>query len=120
MRIALAIASGAAAHVLWTAACQAGPCANEIYQTDIALGKRLDAAAARGKPAPESTFATTHHQPTPSTIAGAEEKVGDLSEADARAIDEFMEESRKADAANDRAGCQKALAEAQKVLAHQR
>ena len=83
MRIALAIASGAAALVLWTAACQAGPCANEIYQTDIALGKRLDAAAARGKPG--TGIDLRNHAPSADAEhhRRAEEKVGDLSEADA-------------------------------------
>ena len=57
-----------------------------------------------------------HHQPTPSSVAGAEAQVGDLSEADAKAINEFMEEARKADIASDKQGCEKALAEAKKML----
>ena len=116
MRIPLAIASGAAALALWTAASYAGPCTDEIYQADIAIGKRLDAIAAQGKAAPESTFATTHHQPTPQSVARAEAQVGDLSEADLNTLTQDMEAARKADAANDHAGCEKALADVGRIL----
>ena len=116
MRIALAIASGAAALVLWTAACQAGPCAERIYRDDIALGKKLDAAAARGRGAAQSTFATTHHQPTPSSLAQAEAAVGDISEADAKAASEAMVEAKKADDAGDKAACEKALADFDRIF----
>jgi hypothetical protein len=116
MRIPLAIASGAAALVLWTAASYAGPCTDEIYQADIAIGKRLDVAAAAGRSAPESNFATMHRQPTQGTVARAEEQAGDLSEADLNALTQDMEEARKADAANDHAGCEKALGDVRRVL----
>jgi len=117
MRMLFATAPVAAVLTLWVAPAFAGPCTDQIYQADIAIGKRLDAAAAQGKSGPQSNFATLHRQPTPSTVAGAEAKLGDLSEADLQAIEKFMDEARKADVANDRAGCQKALAEAETILA---
>ena len=58
--------------VLFSAAAQAGLCTQEIYDTDIALNKKLDAEAARGKAAPETQGALLHHQPTPLSVAGAE------------------------------------------------
>ena len=116
MRIPLAIASAAAALVLWTATSHAGPCTDGIYQADVAIGKRLDAIAAQGRVAPESNFATMHRQPTPGTVARAEAQVGDLSEADLDAMTQDMEEARKVDAANDRAGCEKALADVRRIL----
>ena len=116
MAIRHAMALGAAALALFTTAAHAGPCAGQIYDEEIAIGKRLDAAAARGKAAPESSFATTHRQPTPLSVAGAEEKAGDLSEAELKAIVEFMDEARKADTAGDVAACQKALADAERML----
>ncbi|MBV8103120.1 MAG: hypothetical protein JO223_00540 [Hyphomicrobiales bacterium] len=116
MRIPLVIPSGAAALVLWTATSHAGPCTNEIYQADVALGKRLDAIAAQGRAAPESNFATMHRQPTPGTVARAEAQVGDLSDADLNTMTQDMEEARKADAANDHAGCEKALADVRRIL----
>jgi hypothetical protein len=94
----------------------AGPCTEEIYQTDMAIGKRLNATAAEGKTGAESSFATMHRQPTPTTVAGAEAKLGELPEADLRRIEIFMDEARKADVANNKADCEKALAEARKIL----
>ena len=61
----------------------AGPCADRIYRDQVAFDKRLDAAAAHGHAAAESTCAMLHHQPTPGSIAQAEAAAGDLSEADA-------------------------------------
>ena len=101
---------------LYSGAAYAGPCAGQIYDEEIAINKRLDAAAARGKTAPQSGFATMHRQPTPLSVAGAEEKAGDLSEAEVKAITAFMDEARKADAAGDVAACQKALADAERML----
>ena len=116
MRILLAIASGAAALALWTAPALAGPCTDEVYQADIAIGKRLNAIAARGRAAPESNFATMHRQPTPGTVARAEAQVGDLSETDLNTLTQDMDAARKADAGNDRAGCEKALADVRRII----
>ena len=116
MRHRLAVAFGAAALTFTGVAVHAGPCTDEIYQADEAINRRLDAIAGRGKTAAESTFATMHRQPTPATIAGAEEKAGDISAEDAKQVREYMTEARKADEANDRPACEKALTEARKIL----
>jgi len=110
------LALGAIVFVFAPLAAQAGPCTNEIYQADVAIGKRLGAVAAQGKTAPESNFATMHRQPTPQSVAGAEAQVGDLSEADLNTVTQDMEAARKADAANDHAGCEKALADVRRIL----
>jgi len=44
------------------------------------------------------------------------EKAGDLSEADVKALSEFMDEARKADAGGDKPACEKALADVHRVL----
>jgi hypothetical protein len=116
MAVPHAMALSVAALMLFSAVARAGPCADQIYDEDLAINKRLDAAAARGKPAPESGFATMHRQPTPLTVAGAEEKAGDLSEAEVKALAAFMDEARKADLAGDVAACKKALADADRML----
>ena len=116
MAVRTAIALSVAALVLCSAAAHAGPCAGEIYDADIAIGKRLDAAAAKGKALPESQAALLHRQPTPQSVAGAEVKAGDLSEADVKALGAFMVEARKADGAGDLAACRKALADLQLIL----
>jgi hypothetical protein len=51
--------------ILGAAPAYAGPCTDRIYQTDLDVAKLLDSAAAQGKPAAQSTFATMHRQPTP-------------------------------------------------------
>ncbi len=101
---------------LFPAAAHAGPCAQEIYDTDIALNKKLDALAARGKTGPETQGALLHRQPTPLSVAGAEAKLGDISEADLETIMAYMDEARKADAGGDLPACHKALANARQML----
>ena len=57
-----------------------------------------------------------HRQPTPGSIASAEQQAGDLSSADFEAITEAMDAARRADDQDDRAGCEKALSEVDRVL----
>jgi hypothetical protein len=109
-------AASLAALALGSTTAHAGPCSTQIYNDDLAIGKRLGAAAAHGKTAPESQGALLHRQPTPLSVAGAEAKAGDLSEAEVKAITEFMDEARKADAVGDAAACQKAIADAERML----
>jgi hypothetical protein len=116
MRVQTAVALGAAASALWAASAWAGPCGDDLYKADIEVGRRLDAIAAKGRTGVESSFATTHHQPTPATVAGAEQKLGDISEAQVKTVREFMAEAHKADDAGDKAACEKALSEARKLL----
>jgi hypothetical protein len=116
MRIGFAFALGAAASTLWAASALGGPCAEDLYKSNVDIGKRLDELAANGKAGTESSFATMHRQPTPATVAGAEEKVGDVSEAQANAVRGYLAEAKKADDAGDRAGCEKALSQARGLL----
>ena len=111
-----ATAAAGTALVLGAAPAYAGPCTDRIYQTNLQVAKLLDAAAAQGRPAPQSTFATMHRQPTPGSIASAEQQAGDLSSADVQAITEAMDVARQADDEGDRAGCEKALSEVDHVL----
>src|SRR5271163_3344543 len=58
------VAPAATALALIAAPAHAGPCTDRIYAADLAVEKLLDAAAANGAPAPQSSFATMHRQPT--------------------------------------------------------
>jgi hypothetical protein len=104
------------AFILGATTAHAGPCTDRIYQTDLDVAKILDSAAAEGRPAPESTFATMHRQPTPGSVASAEQQAGDLSADEVQAITEAMGVARHADDANDRDGCEKALADVDRLL----
>ena len=94
----------------------AGPCQQDIIQAETALDQRLNSAAAAGGTATESHFATMHRQPTPGTVAGAEERLGDLPPAQVTAANRDLDTARKSDAAGDAAGCQAALDRVRRVL----
>jgi hypothetical protein len=110
------MAPTATALVLIAAPAHAGPCTDRIYQSDLAVEKLLDAAAANGTPAPQSSFATLHRQPTPATVASAEQKAGALSSAQVEAITQKLDAARDADDKGDRTACETALNQADRML----
>jgi hypothetical protein len=63
---------------------EAGPCSLEIDRTQDRVDAMIAATAAAGPSAPESTAATMHRQPTPNSIAAAEEGLGKEREPSAR------------------------------------
>jgi hypothetical protein len=116
MLVRLAPAMAGMAIVFSVGPAHAGPCTDRIYQTDLDVAKLLDAAAAQGRPASQSTFATMHRQPTPGSIATAEEQAGDLTSEEADAITEAMDTARQADDRGDGDGCEKALDDVDRIL----
>ena len=116
MIVQRATAVAGIALILDAAPVHAGPCTDRIYETNLEVAKLLDAAAAQGRTAAQSTFATMHRQPTPGSIASAEQQAGDLSSAEVQAITEAMDVARRADDEGDRAGCEKALSQVDRVL----
>jgi hypothetical protein len=86
-----------------------GPCSTEIAR--LQADAKLEAKAASGPAARESAGALMHRQPTPGSIAAAEERLGDLSaqatEVAARAA---------ADSAGDKNACEQALADVQRAI----
>lgn len=116
MLVRNAIAPAATALALIATPAHAGPCTDRIYQADLAVEKILDAAASNGKPAAQSTFATMHRQPTPGTVASAEQQAGDLSSAQVEAITEKLDAARDADDKGDSAACDRALNEVDRML----
>jgi hypothetical protein len=102
--------------ILDAAAAHAGPCTDRIYQTSLDVAKLLNSAAAQGGTAPQTAFATMHRQPTPGSIASAEEQAGSLTSEEVQAITEAMDEARHADEAGDLDGCEKALSDVDRML----
>jgi hypothetical protein len=102
--------------ILGAAPAHAGPCTERIYQTDLDVAKLLNSAAAQGGTKPQSAFATMHRQPTPGSIATAEQQAGDITREEAQAITEAMDEARHADDEGDSAACEKALSDADRML----
>lgn len=116
MIVRQAAAAAGMALILGASAAHAGPCTDRIYQTDLDVAKLLDSAAAQGRTAAESAFATMHRQPTPGSVASAEQQAGDLTADEVQAITEAMDVARHADDAGDRAGCEKALSDVDRML----
>ena len=66
--------------------------------------------------AKEGVAATMNMQPTPASIAAAEEKLGDISAKKVKAMKRGMARARVADKAGDLRACRKALATVQRVI----
>jgi hypothetical protein len=101
MNFRRSIPLSAVALFLTVAPCFAGPCAKEIAEAQAAFDAKLDAAAASGPTAPESTLATLHHQPTPSTVAHAEAQLRDISRENAEIVTRALERAQDADLIGD-------------------
>jgi hypothetical protein len=96
-------------------ASDAGPCAKQIDLMQARIDARLQARAATG-PTARETLGATHHQPTPNSIAAAEEKLGELPSDKIAAVNQGMAQARAADGAGDQGACEQALAEVQRAI----
>jgi hypothetical protein len=94
----------------------ASVCTDAIDSVQARFDARLDAVAGAGRAAPESAGALMHRQPTPGSIAAAEEKLGELSAERMQSVRAAMSRAREADAAGDKAACERALEEAQAAI----
>jgi hypothetical protein len=115
MRIQLIVCIAVVPTVL-TSATFASPCSQEIHRVQAKFDAKLEAQAAAGRYACESTAATMHRQPTPGSIAAAEAKLGDVSEEKVQAVESLMARAREADRVDDQNACEQALAEVQRLL----
>jgi hypothetical protein len=107
---------GAAAFATSTVASYAGPCSNEIDRMQARIDAGVEAVAPTGPSAPESPGALLHRQPTPGSIAAAESKLGDVSSRTVEAVEAAMARAREADLANDKNGCDQALADVRQAI----
>jgi hypothetical protein len=99
-----------------TLGAHAGPCSPAIDSMQARIDARLYADAAAGRAAKESTDALAHRQPTPDSIAGAEERLHDVSTQTVAAVKHAMERALAADNSGDTKACEQALAEAQSLI----
>ena len=106
----------AAALAASMSASYAGPCSHAIDRLQADIDAKLEAKAAAGASARESTAATMHRQPTPGSIAAAETKLGDVSPQKVEAVAAAMVRARVADHAGDQSTCERALADVQRAL----
>jgi hypothetical protein len=119
MSIRRSLIIGAMVLVASPAVAHAGPCSQAIDRLQAQFDAELEANAAAGPPARESTAATLNHQPTPRSIAAAEAKLGEISPETVQAVEVAMARARDADRISDKSACERALADAQGILARQ-
>ena len=113
MTFAPMLVVGAAVLAVALGPTYAGPCLPEIDRLQPRVDAKLEAAAGSGPTAAESLAARLHRQPTPGSIAAAEEKLGEIA---AGALAAAMARAREADGAGDRSACEQAVAEVQRLL----
>ena len=106
---------GAIALIASVSASYAGPCTDDIEKMLARIDAKLHALAAAG-PTGRQVGASTHVQPTPRSMAAAEEKLGDVSAETAAAVRQAMLRASAADSAGDKNACEQALAEVQRAI----
>ena len=104
----------AAAIVLSIVPSHAGPCSSEIERLQAGVDAIVVAMAVSGSPGRQSVAAMVHRQPTPSSIAAAEAKLGE-GERTKRALAAIARAS-EADRAGDNPACERALADARREM----
>ena len=117
MTLLRTLAGSIAASCALIAAAYAGPCSDDITRMEGRINTKLDAIAAAGPTGTQDATAYGKHlQPTPGTLATAEEKLRELSKTKADAIRQAMDRARKADASGDKTACAQALADVDREL----
>jgi hypothetical protein len=94
----------------------AGPCSDAIDTMQGRIDAKLEAKAAAGPTAKEGIAAGMSDQPTPRSMAAAEEKLGEISPQTVDAVRQGMTRARAADSAGDKSTCEKALADVQRAI----
>jgi hypothetical protein len=107
---------GAIAFAASISASYAGPCSDEISNMMARIDAKLEAKAAAGPTARQGVGAGMSVQPTPRSIAAAEEKLGEVSPQTVDAVRQAMSRARAADSAGDKNACEQALADAQRAM----
>ena len=97
-------------------ASYAGPCSSEITRIQGLIDAIHRAKAQGGPTASEGVAATTHRQPTPSSIAAAEIALGETQQEKFDAVNAAIVRAVDADAAGDQSACEQALADANRLL----
>lgn len=97
-------------------ASHAGPCSDEISKMQARIDAKLEENAATGPTARQGVAADMHRQPTPHSIAEAEQKLGEVSPQTVDVINQAMLRARAADTAGDKNACEQALADAQRAI----
>ena len=110
------LAFGATAFLFSISLSLAGPCSEDIVKMQSRIDAKVGAIAAAGSTARQGVGAGMSVQPTPRSIAAAEEKLGELPPGTVVTVREAMLRARATDNAGDKSGCEQALADAQRAI----
>jgi hypothetical protein len=111
------IAANATVFCTLMSGAYAGPCSDDIARVQGQVDKRLEAIAKAGPTGVQDANAAGKHlQPTPGSIAAAEEKLHELSQQKIDAVRQAMDRARAADASGDKSACEQALANVEREL----
>ena len=110
------IVCGAIAFAASISAGYAGPCSDKIDNMMTLINAKLEAKAAAGPTGKEGNVAGMSDQPTPRSMAAAEERLGEMSPQTVEAVRQAMSRARAADSAGDKNACEQALADVQRAL----
>ncbi len=99
-----------------TTGANAGPCTDQIEQSELSVSARLEQVVTAGPSAPESVGARLHHQPTPSSIAAEESQLGQIHQATIDDVKSALARAREADRLGDVDGCERALREVKNLI----
>ena len=110
------IMCSAAALGVSLATAQAGSCGPQIDAMQARLDARLAAIAAAGPAGKQSLNADLSRQPTPHSIAVAEERLGELNQHMVRSVRRALNRARAADARGNAKRCERELAIAERAL----
>jgi hypothetical protein len=105
---------GSAFLLIAAAPSWAGPCTQDISRVQAQVDARIDAVAGAGPAGAESNAARMHRQPTPGSVASAEQKLGEGRPMEAALS--ALARARVADDAGNRSACEQALAEARQAI----
>ncbi|ADH91263.1 conserved hypothetical protein [Ancylobacter novellus DSM 506] len=95
-------------------AANASPCADAVTKAQSELDQYIDALAAAGPSAPETTGALLSHDPSPGEIARTEAELGDGDQAEQ--AQEALDRARAAEANGDTATCEAEVARARATI----
>ncbi len=98
---------------MFTSVGRAGRCSPEVGRVQAEVDGYLEARASAGPYAEETRGALMNPEPTPASIAAAEEAVGDL---DAARRLRMLARAREPDQAGDTSACEQALADAEHAI----
>jgi hypothetical protein len=100
---------------LLTLSANASPCAQDIDRAWIHVGTKIQARIGAGRSAPQGAIALLHRQPTRSSIAVAQENLGEVWRPMEIAV-AALGRAREAERANDAPACERAVVEAQRAI----